>query len=93
MEPHFDHRSDGVGLIVDGRMAQAFARECNPDELAVLSWAGPGEETVAKAWTRMQTGLCVSNALVLPHDALPPVRVETVPEGNYAARPAGDSLR
>ena len=40
MEPHFDHRSDGVGLIVDGRMAQAFVRDCTPDELAVWSWVG-----------------------------------------------------
>ena len=90
MEPHFDHQSDGVGLIVDGRLAQTFAGECDPDELAVWSWAGPGEETVAKAWTQTQTGSCVS-AVVLPHDALLPVRVETVPETAYAPRLAGDS--
>ena len=42
MEPHFDHQSDGAGLIVDGRVVQAFARKCDPDELAVWSWAEPG---------------------------------------------------
>ena len=82
MEPHFDHRSDGVGLIVDGRMAQAFARDCAPDELALWSWVGQGDETAVNFWTQTQTfwtqtqtGLCVAS-LVLPHNALPPVRVE-----------------
>ena len=89
IEPHFDHQSDSIGLIVDGRLAQAFVRNCAPNELTVLSWVGPGEETVAKAWTRTQTGLCVA-ALVLPHNALPPVRIETVPMGDYVAGLAGD---
>ena len=89
IEPHFDHQSDGIGLIVDGRLAQAFVRNCAPNELTVLSWIGLGEETVAKDWTRTQTGLCVA-ALVLPHNALPPVRIETVPMGDYVAGLAGD---
>ena len=78
MEPHFDYQSNGAGFLVDGRLVQAFARECGPDELAVWSWAGPGDETVARAWTRTGTGLCV-DTLLLPHNALPPVRVETMP--------------
>ena len=88
MEPHFDHRSDGVGLIVDGRMAQAFARKCDPDELAVWSWAEPGEEAVAKAWTRTQTGLCVS-ALVLPPTISSPVRFETISVSDWVSGPLG----
>ena len=88
--PHFDHQSDSIGLIVDGRLARAFVRNCTPNELAVWSWAGPGEETVAKVWTRTRTGLCMA-ALVLPHDALPPVRVKTVPIGDYIARLVGDA--
>ena len=90
MAPHFDHRSDGVGLIVDGRMAQAFARDCATDELAVWSWIGQGDETAVDSWTQTQTGLCV-NARVLPRNALPPVRVETMPVVDYIARLAGDS--
>ena len=35
-------------------------------------------------------GLCV-DARVLPHNALPPVRVETMPVGDYLARLVGDS--
>ena len=74
IEPHFDHQSDSIGLIVDGRLALAFVRNCAPNELVVLSWVGLGEETVAKDWT--QTGPCVA-AFVLPHNARPPVSVET----------------
>ena len=73
----------------DGRLTQAFVRNCAPNELTVLSWSrvGLGEETVAKAWTRTRTGLCVA-ALVLPRNALPepPVRFETAPMGDYVAR-------
>ena len=90
IESHFDHQSDSIGLIVDGRLAQAFARDCTPDELAVWSWTGAVDELVTKAWTRTQTGLCAA-ALVLPHDALPPVRVETVPIGDYIPRLVGDA--
>ena len=90
IEPHFDHQSDGVGLIVDGRLALAFVRNCAPNELTVLSWVGPGEETVATGWP--QTGLCVA-AFVLPHNAHPRVSVEItdVPLGDHLARLLGDS--
>ena len=92
IEPHFDHQSDSIGLIVDGRLMQAFVRNCAPNELIVLSWVGLGEETVAKPWKRTQTGLCVA-ALVLPHNALTPVRIETVPIDDYRQGLPGDSLR
>ena len=90
IEPHFDHQSDSIGLIVDGRLALAFVRNCAPNELVVLSWVGLGEETVAKDWT--QTGPCVA-AFVLPRNARPPVSVETTdaPLGDYLARLLGDS--
>ena len=88
MEPHFDYQSDGAGLLVDGRLAQAFARKCDPDELVV--WAGPGDETVVRAWTRTQTGLCVT-AAILPHAISSPIRVATMSASDYAARLIGDS--
>ncbi len=81
MEPRFDYQAGDVGVIVDGRMAQAFARDCAPDELAVWSWTG-ADEPVAKAWTQTETGLCV-DALVLPHDASPPVRADAMTAGDY----------
>ena len=75
MEPHFDYQSDGVGILVDGRMAQAFAGDCAPDELVLWSWVGPGDETAVSPWTQTQTGLCTAS-LVLPRNARPPVRAE-----------------
>ena len=84
MEPHLDHRSDDVGLIVAGRMAQAFFRDCKPGELAVWSWAGPGDGTAVSVRTQTQTGLCV-DARVLPHNALPPVKVETMTVGDWVS--------
>ncbi len=89
MEPHFTYRSDAVGVIVDGRLAQAFAKDCAPDELAVYSWAGSGSEIFTRAWTNTQTGLCVS-ALVLPRGALPPVRVDKMSASEYRRELVGD---
>ena len=86
MAPHFDHWSDGVGLIVDGRMAQAFVRDCTPDELAVWSWAGPGDGTAASVWT--QTGLCVT-AAILPPTISSPVRLETMSVSDWVSGPLG----
>ena len=88
MEPHFDHRSDGVGLIVDGRLAQTFVGNCAPHELVVWSWVGQGDEAAISSWTRTQTGLCVA-AYMLPHNALPPVRVETMTAGDWVSGPLG----
>ena len=92
IEPHFDHQSDSIGLIVDGRLALAFVRNCAPNELVVLSWVGLGEETVANDWTQTQTGLCVG-AFVLPRNARPPVSVETTDDSldDHLARLLGDS--
>ncbi len=89
MEPHFDYQSGNVGVIVDGRMAQAFTRDCAPDELAFWSWTG-ADEPFSKVWTQTETGLCV-DTLVLPHDASPPVRVGTMSADDYVARLVGDS--
>ena len=88
MEPHFDYQSDGVGLIVDGRLVQTFAKECDPDELVVWPWAGLGDGTVASAWTQTQTGLCVT-AAVLPHTISSPVRFETMSERDILIRLTG----
>ena len=86
MAPHFDHRSNGVGLIVNGRTVQAFVKDCAPDELAVWSWVGLGEETAVDSWTRTQTGLCL-NSRTLPHNALPSVRVATMSVSDWVSGP------
>ena len=84
MGPHFDDLASGVGLLVDGRLAQAFARKCDPNEAVMWSWAGPGDETIANTWTQTQTGLCVT-AAVQPHAASGPIRIETMPASDWLA--------
>ena len=82
MEPHLERQADGPGLLVDGRLVQAFVRDCTSDEPAVWTWAGGGGGPVLDPWTQTSIGFCTS-AIVLPHDALPPVRVVTMPAGEY----------
>ncbi len=94
MGPHFDYQSDGVGMIVDGRMAQVFTRDCEPDDLIAWSWTGQGDETAIKLLDtdlhQNQSELCVA-ATVLPRDALPPVRIETMTASQYLADLVRDS--
>ena len=90
MRPHFHYESNGVGLIVDGRLAQAFTQDCEPGEFAVWSWSGQANGSIGKAWQQAQTGLCTISA-VLPHDASLPIRVEAMTTDDYLARLIGDS--
>ena len=74
---HFDFQSGNIGVIVDGRLAQAFARDCTPDEWLIWVWGEQENARLSQPWTRTQTGLCVA-AFVLPRNAFPPVRFETM---------------
>ena len=89
MEPHLAYQADGVGLLVDGRLAQVFARDCRPEELVVWEWSGAGPATDAQAWTQTQTGLCTA-AAVLPPEATPPVGIKTATPRDYLASLVGD---
>ena len=73
IEPHFDYQADGGGLLVDGRVAQAFTRGCPPGGEVGWDWSGAGPAPDPQPWTQTQTGLCVA-ATVLPPDATPPLR-------------------
>ncbi len=85
IEPSFDYQSNGVGAVFDGRLAQAFAKDCAPgDESVVWSWLGGEEAPIFTQWTKTQTGLCASK-VVLSQDALPPARVESMSESEYLA--------
>ena len=75
MAPHFDFQSDDMGIVVDGRTAQAFVRDCTPDERVVSVWGEQGNKRIVLPWTHTQTGLCVAG-FVLPHNVFPPVRLE-----------------
>ena len=82
MEPHLEHQADGAGLLVGGRLAQAFVRDCKADELAVWTSGSGRKKAVLRFWIRTSLGFCTS-AVVLPHDDLPPVRVATMTAGEY----------
>ena len=89
MGPHLERLADGVGLLVDGRLAQAFVPDCAPDDdLVVWTWGGDPGRTLLIPWVRMSTGVCTSG-VVLPHDALSPVRAARMTVGEYLADRVG----
>ena len=89
IEPHLERQADGVGLLVDGRLAQAFAWDCAPDELVVWTSGPAGRMEMVSSWTRTSIGFCTS-AVVLPPDAVPPVRAAAMTLGDYLADRVGE---
>ena len=97
MEPHFDWQADGVGLMVDGRLAQAVARDCAPDALFVWRYTHPEQGRIEQPGAgarRTAAGLC-TDMVVLPHaaalyepgsDAALGIQVELLPANEYLAR-------
>ena len=77
MTPHLEFQADDVGLLVEGRMAQAFAWDCTANGDEVAAWTFAGEIEAVTGWTQTADGLCASDIL-LPHDAPRPVRVRRV---------------
>lgn len=75
--PHFDFRVGNIGVVVDGRLAQMFARDCTPDEKVV--WVSGEREDIRlfQPWTHTEMGLCTA-AFVLPRNALPPFQFQTI---------------
>ena len=71
MEPHFDYSSDGVGVVLNGRMAQALAENCAPSDLLIWTWSdhkyGRTVRLAASPY-RSRANMCV-DARVLPHSA------------------------
>ena len=91
MEQHFSFATGGVGLVLDGRLAQAFAQECGPDEWVLWRWSQGGEERSAgDAWTKTQTGLCAA-VRILPPGAGPEVSAETLGREALLAALVGDA--
>ena len=77
---HFEGQADGTGLLVQGRLAQAFAEEC-ADEVA--EWTFGGKVGAISHWTQTVSG-CAS-AVVLPHGHRPPVHVRSAGLGEAVA--------
>ncbi len=92
IEPHFDYQRNGIGLTLDGRMTQIFAKDCDADDVTVVFWSTPDGANDSRfiPLNENDNGLCVASAL-LPHGATPPVRVATMSVGDYLAELIGNS--
>ena len=94
MEPHFDHRFDDMGVMIDGRVVQIFAEDCAPDRAhdgsLVFSWAGAERGYVHPLADvrKNRMGLCV-DAVLLPRDAVPPIEVTSARQGDTAGQVPG----
>ncbi len=83
MKPHFDYLLDDVGVVSDGRMAQAFVKNCAPDSSLVWTWQENGEAVEAE--TNLYPDLaamCVAMR-VLPRSARQPAQAKTAPTSDY----------
>ena len=78
LEPRFDYSSNGVGVVLTGRTAQAFAKDCPPDEPFIWTWTEPQHERTVRSETvpyRTRANICV-DARVLPRGAGHPALAE-----------------
>ena len=91
MTPHLEPQADGIGLLVVGRTAQAFAWDCTADANEVAEWTIGGEVGAVRDWTQTVDGVCSSD-LLLPHGHLDPVRVRRAPLAEAVAGLVGDKL-
>ena len=88
MAPHLEPQGDGVGLLVRGRTAEAFAWDCTADENDMAEWTFGGRVEAVSDWTQRRTGVCSSDIL-LPHGHLDPVRVRRAPLAEAVAALVG----
>ena len=76
LKPRFDYSSDGVGVVLAGRAAQAFVRDCPQDEPLIWTWTEPKHERTVSLETvpyRSRANMCV-DARVLPRGAARPAQ-------------------
>ena len=67
---YLERQADGTGLLVSGRIAQAFAEECGT---TVAEWSFADKVGAISHWTQTVSG-CAS-AIVLPREYRSPLRV------------------
>ena len=75
MEPHFNVRAGDMGVVVDGRLAYAVARNCAPGEMLFWRWGESPRNSALRRLNKTVTGLC-TDMVVLPHGAVSPMSVE-----------------
>ena len=102
VKPHLDIETDGAGVVIDGRLIQAFTRECvdGQDESSIIllldreDWIIGVLNPWENVWTTSRgrrPGSC-TDTILLPRDAdaSRPIRMEMVSEGDDVSRLLGD---
>ena len=86
MEPRFDYLQDGIGVVLDGRMAQAFVKDCAPDATLAWTWQERRHDRSVRLAInpyRNHANMCI-DARVLPRAARQSAQVElTKPSNAY----------
>ena len=86
LKPRFDYLSDDVGVILDGRMAQAFVKDCDSDEPLIWTWQEPQHDRSVRLPInpyRSGANMCV-DARVLPRNAAQSAQVKTTTMNAYS---------
>ena len=86
LQPYFDYSSDGVGVLLAGRTAQAFAKDCRPDDPLIWTWSDQKHERILiePNLYPSRTGMCVAQR-VLPRGTGLPAQVKITPLKAYFA--------
>ena len=86
LEPRFDYSSDGVGVVLAGRTAQAFAKDCMPDTPLVWTWSDQKHERalIEPSLYRSRANMCVA-LRVLPRSANRTAQTKVTPLKAYFA--------
>ena len=88
MEPRFDYLQDGIGVVLDGRMAQAFVKDCDPDATLAWTWQERKHDRFVRLAInpyRNHANMCI-DARVLPRGAAQSAQVKTImPSDAYYA--------
>ena len=86
MQPRFDYSSNGVGVVLAGRTAQAFAKDCATDEPLVWTWLDQRRERILiePNLYRSRANTCVAQR-VLPRGEDQPAQVKIMPLKGYFA--------
>ena len=87
LQSRLDYSSGGVGIVSEGRTAQAFAKNCAPDDLLIWTWSGQERERTVSLETNLRpsrANLCIASRL-LPRSATAPAQAELAPLNDYFA--------
>ena len=79
MKPRFDYLQDSIGVVFAGRAAQAFAKDCRPDEPLIWTWRDQKRErsVIEPNLYRSRANMCVASR-ILPHGAGQPAQARTL---------------